>query len=29
VDNIPVYACKIEDGSVMVDLDQQINATAE
>jgi len=29
VDNIPVYACKIEDGSVMVDLDQQINATAD
>ena len=27
VNNIPVYACKIEDVSVMVDLDQQVNAT--
>ncbi len=26
VDNIPVYACKIENGSVLVDLEQQTNA---
>lgn len=25
VDPIPVYACKVEDGTVLVDLDQQLN----
>ena len=26
IDNIPVYACRIENGSVLVDLEQQTNA---
>jgi len=25
VANIPVYACKIENGAVLVDVDQQLN----
>jgi len=27
VASIPVYACKIEDGAILVDVDQQLNDT--